>query len=240
VGRRPFADFLEGYLPPSPGRFLDIQSGADLGEHRGRDAYTHGQRARLSGHGAPLFVAGKRASDGAVWLAPGARHPALYARTALVGGLFWVAGAPPAALLASSGDGDAAAFACEAKARYAQPPAAVSVALTWQDDDVVAREWAPSAFCTPLSGAAAEAEAGVAASAAAGGAAAARAPTLPPAAGHGRFAALRVRFESPARALTPGQALVLYSGDVCLGGGVIRHPGPSLWEQGAPLPDGCE
>lgn len=34
---------------------------------------------------------------------------------------------------------------------------------------------------------------------------------------------VEVRFESPQRAVTPGQSLVLYDGDVCLGGGVIRH-----------------
>jgi len=35
----------------------------------------------------------------------------------------------------------------------------------------------------------------------------------------------RVRFEEPQRGPTPGQALVLYDGDVCLGGGLIAAPG---------------
>ncbi|MDN3556342.1 tRNA 2-thiouridine(34) synthase MnmA [Halomonas maura] len=33
---------------------------------------------------------------------------------------------------------------------------------------------------------------------------------------------VEVRFDAPQRAVTPGQSLVLYDGDVCLGGGVIR------------------
>ena len=33
---------------------------------------------------------------------------------------------------------------------------------------------------------------------------------------------VRVRFERPQRAVTPGQALVLYDGDLVLGGGTIN------------------
>ncbi len=35
---------------------------------------------------------------------------------------------------------------------------------------------------------------------------------------------LLVRFDSPQRAITPGQSLVLYDGDVVIGGGVIERP----------------
>lgn len=41
---------------------------------------------------------------------------------------------------------------------------------------------------------------------------------------------LNVRFKNPVRAITPRQALVLYDGDVCLGGGPIGHVGLTLAE----------
>jgi tRNA-specific 2-thiouridylase len=31
-------------------------------------------------------------------------------------------------------------------------------------------------------------------------------------------------FDAPERAITPGQALVLYDGDECVGGGVVLYP----------------
>lgn len=46
---------------------------------------------------------------------------------------------------------------------------------------------------------------------------------------------IQARFEQPQRALTPGQALVLYQGDVCLGGATIESVGPTYFQQQKPL-----
>jgi tRNA-specific 2-thiouridylase len=41
---------------------------------------------------------------------------------------------------------------------------------------------------------------------------------------------IRVQFKNPERAPTPGQYVVLYQGEVCLGGGIIHKVGPSLYD----------
>jgi tRNA-uridine 2-sulfurtransferase len=47
---------------------------------------------------------------------------------------------------------------------------------------------------------------------------------------------IRVTFEIPQRAVTPGQSVVFYKENVCLGGGIIKEAGPSYYEQKRALP----
>ena len=206
VGRRPFGDFLSRYVPPCPGRFLDVDTGSVLGTHPDCHALTHGQRARLGGHAAPWFVVGKSpAVKGDVFVAPGKEHPALYCTTAVVGALFWVGGdkAVPLQLTAgglSSSSTSAAATqpaTLQYKARYGQPVAQARVVYV---PDAGEEGPLPPALAAPEGGA------------------------CP--------GTLHVTFASPERAVTPGQALVLYDRDICLGGGVVLFPGPSLHELG--------
>ena len=217
VGRRPFGEFLGRYVAPSPGRFIDVDTGAVLGNHADCQALTHGQRARLGGHASPWFVVGKSpAAKGDVFVATGKEHPALYCTTAVVGALFWVGGDNALPPQLSAGPASIPAT-LQYKARYGQPVANATVVYA-PDASASGEEscssnapraaWRPSERCVPLPPALAAPEGGTC-------------PGL-----------LHVSFAVPERAVTPGQALVLYDGDVCLGGGVVLFPGPSLHEQG--------
>jgi tRNA-specific 2-thiouridylase len=169
IGERPFARFLEGYLPAQPGR-IESPAGEDLGEHRGLMFYTLGQRAglRLGGRrgaaDAPWYVAAKDLVRNVLVAVQGHDHPLLMSVGLACEPGSWIAGRPPAA-----------EFSCTAQFRYRQRDLACHVRV---DDD----------------------------------------------------GSVKVSFERPQRAVTPGQYAVFYQGEECLGGAVIACA--------RPLPDG--
>jgi tRNA-uridine 2-sulfurtransferase len=115
IGERPFAEFLQQYLPAQPGTIESI-AGRPLGQHHGLMYYTLGQRQglRIGGrHDAaeePWYVVAKDLARNVLVVAQGHDHPALLHRTLVAAQLSWVAGREPAA-----------EFRCTAKVRYRQP-----------------------------------------------------------------------------------------------------------------------
>lgn len=122
VGKRNFADFISDYVTPTPGRFVSVDDGADLGPHGGAELYTVGQRARLGGFSTPWFVAGKNLG-GEVLVAPGADHPALFSATVFADSdaFAWVGGAPHPDVFRPHG------LECLSQTRYRQAPLACRV-----------------------------------------------------------------------------------------------------------------
>lgn len=59
LGKIKFRDFAAHYLGEKPGKIIDIDSGACLGEHRGLWFHTIGQRQGLGLAGGPWYVAAK-------------------------------------------------------------------------------------------------------------------------------------------------------------------------------------
>ena len=197
-------------------------------------ALTHGQRARIGGRSegaaGPLYVAAKDLKNRRVLVAEGRHHRALFCRDALLDPReeAWVAGEPPRGLL-RGGEAGSGGVRLEYKARYRQPPRPLTVerapttpADADADDsggDSRPYPHPPPSFFEPSRLFSLLPPSRLLPSPPPH-----RPPHLPP---------LVARFDLPARAVTPGQALVLYSGEVCLGsaGGVLM-PGRSLLELG--------
>jgi len=222
IGRkRDFGDFIQEYLPAegemrddssrgdrrgedslrgASGSFVSVESGEAVGRHGGLSRYTCGQRARLGGASVPWYVVGKdsRGGSNSVYVAPGADHPALFTTSAAITRCFWVSGARPRGM-----DTDRGAK-LSAQTRYGAR--AVSCTARTMDTRSKTSMLVPSVFCTP--------------------------PNLDEVLGcenedvaAGAGAVIEVIFDTPERAITPGQALVLYDGDECVGGGVVLYPG---------------
>lgn len=207
IGRRKFQDFIAEYVELKPGPFVSVDGHADLGMHIGIAAYTHGQRAGISGVPEAFYVAGKDVQNNIVFVAPGADHPALFSNSAVADSPFWISSEAPKALK------DGKPLKCMFKARYRQhleecvvcfsnstSREALSVGMGVAASK--SSEFTPSTFCR-----------------------------LHKSQWQDSKQQLQVRFTHPLRAVTPGQALVLYDGDVCLGASILSYPGPSLFEQ---------
>ncbi|HMA90020.1 MAG TPA: tRNA 2-thiouridine(34) synthase MnmA [Burkholderiales bacterium] len=138
IGERPFRQFLNRYLPHTPGPIVTPE-GRRVGEHIGLAFYTIGQRKGigLGGAGEPWYVAAKDMAANTLTVVQGHDHPLLM-RPSLAGlEASWVAGeAPPV----HSRHG--------AKTRYRQADAACTLARV--DDGRIAVEFAePQWAVTP-------------------------------------------------------------------------------------------
>jgi len=133
IGERPFREFLNRYLPRTPGP-MRTPEGASVGEHIGLAFYTIGQRQGLGiggtrgGEGAPWYVAGKDRGRNELIVVQGHDHPLLQRRALSAADLAWVSGASPDAGVAYGG-----------KTRYRQADAACRIARL--DSDACAVEF---------------------------------------------------------------------------------------------------
>ena len=141
IGERNFDPFIARYVAPNPGP-MRTPEGELLGEHRGLQFYTLGQRGGLNiggrrgGSGEPWFVAAKSVPDNTLIVVQG-EHPALFGQRLRSEAINWIAGTAPAS-----------AFDCSAKIRYRQQDQACQVSL--RDDGGVDVEFAqPQRAITP-------------------------------------------------------------------------------------------
>jgi len=118
IGERPFREFLNRYLPTSPGP-MKTPSGRVVGQHMGLAFYTLGQRKGLgiggdkAGDGSPWFVIEKDLAANTLIVDQGHDAPGLLSHALSAIDASWVSGSAP------EDDGQ-----LSAKTRYRQPDAA--------------------------------------------------------------------------------------------------------------------
>ncbi|KAG9510523.1 Mitochondrial tRNA-specific 2-thiouridylase 1, partial [Fragariocoptes setiger] len=93
IGKRNFQRFIDDYLAPRPGPFIDIDTGEVVGEHCGFHFWTIGQRTRLQAK-SRYFVVEKIQVDNSILVASSTNHPALYKIEFIVESPHWIAKAP--------------------------------------------------------------------------------------------------------------------------------------------------
>ncbi len=100
IGERNFREFLERYLPKTPGE-MRTPEGKIVGEHQGLTYYTIGQREGLGiggqkeSSGEPWFVAGKNMASNTLIVVQGHGHPLLQSRELTAQDLSWISGEMP-------------------------------------------------------------------------------------------------------------------------------------------------
>jgi tRNA-specific 2-thiouridylase len=141
IGERPFREFLNRYLPKTPGPIVTPE-GKHLGEHIGLAFYTIGQRKGIGLGGRrdeglePWYVAHKRMATNELVVVQGHDHPLLL-RSSLQGqDASWVLDAP------------AAGTAHSAKTRYRQADCACTVARV-ENEEIAVEFSQPQRAVTP-------------------------------------------------------------------------------------------
>jgi tRNA-specific 2-thiouridylase len=201
IGKRDFSDFLRQYMPDAPGRVVLLDAHGNpkgaIATHRGCHFHTLGQRVRLGGRGGRTYVVGKDLASRTLYVVNDAAHAALATTAFHAARPQWTDAAAMTARLSAA----AAPVPLAGRARHQQPLFACAAAGCGADDGAAHAPLYPGGTrvgFVPGTGSLwslAVAPAGT---------------------------ALTVTVEGPPlQGMAPGQWLVLYDGEVCLGGATI-------------------
>ncbi|XP_064483371.1 mitochondrial tRNA-specific 2-thiouridylase 1-like isoform X2 [Ornithodoros turicata] len=90
VGRTDFQVFINKYVEPQRGTFVDIDTGEVVGHHLGVHCWTLGQRCSIGGKKFPYYVARMCPSTHTILVAAGTNHPALFCSTFHTSAPHWI------------------------------------------------------------------------------------------------------------------------------------------------------
>ncbi|GAB0086656.1 Mitochondrial tRNA-specific 2-thiouridylase 1 [Sergentomyia squamirostris] len=90
IGHRNFQEFISEYITAKPGKMVDIETGAEVGDHSGFHNWTIGQRCRLGGFPQRYFIAQKDRRTNTIFVAQGTHNPALFSKTFSTECPYWI------------------------------------------------------------------------------------------------------------------------------------------------------
>ncbi|CAL1285266.1 unnamed protein product [Larinioides sclopetarius] len=90
IGRRNFQEFIDDYIEPQHGNFINIENNEIVGQHKGVHCWTVGQRCALSGLPIAFYVAERNVDTQDILVAPGRFHPALFHQTVVTEVPYWI------------------------------------------------------------------------------------------------------------------------------------------------------
>lgn len=92
IGHRKFSNFIDDYLDPVEGRFVDVESGQNFAErHRGIHHFTVGQRVPLGGQKSKHYVVEMNHETQEVFVCASNDHPALFSDSFTATDCYWIA-----------------------------------------------------------------------------------------------------------------------------------------------------
>ncbi|XP_072933542.1 mitochondrial tRNA-specific 2-thiouridylase 1 isoform X2 [Epargyreus clarus] len=95
IGKTRFKDFIDDFIQPKKGLFIDIDTGQTVGEHDGIHKWTVGQRCHLCSHKEAYFVFQKEQETNNIYVVSGTKHPALWNNLCITNKPHWINIEPP-------------------------------------------------------------------------------------------------------------------------------------------------
>ncbi|XP_074646045.1 mitochondrial tRNA-specific 2-thiouridylase 1-like [Tubulanus polymorphus] len=114
IGSRDFKTFIEQYIQPKTGNFINLETGNKIGTHKGTHYFTLGQRANISGLKHAMFIAEMDHKTQNIFVVPGTNHPALFTQTLFTKPAHWIH-LPPRDLLQNQ------MFDCDFRFQHVHP-----------------------------------------------------------------------------------------------------------------------
>lgn len=95
LGTIPFDEFLKHHLGEKPGPLIEVETGKNMGEHRGYWFYTLGQRKGIGLGGGPWFVVKKDIVENVIYISKAYHAPDKPRKDFEVRDLHWISGKAP-------------------------------------------------------------------------------------------------------------------------------------------------